>query len=112
MIYVFDLDGTICEPNLKYSDTERRYAKAVPVPSVITRMIKLHEAGHTIIIHTARRMVTHGGNVQNIILDVGKVTVTWLEHHKVPHNELVFGKPYGDFYIDDKAVDVEDFKCT
>lgn len=112
MIYVFDLDGTICEPQLQYKDTHRRYAEAIPVPSVIRKLRRLYREGHEIIIHTARRMVTHSGCVEAIIADVGEVTEKWLEIHKVPHHSLVFGKPYGDFYIDDKAVNVESFKCT
>lgn len=110
MIYVFDLDGTLCEPQLQYKDTRRRYEEAIPIPSMIKRVERLHSEGHRVIIHTARRMVTHQGDINKIVQDVGEVTETWLEKNKVPYHELVFGKPYGDYYIDDKAITIESFQ--
>ena len=103
MIYVFDLDNTICTPGATH-DTYNRYVLAKPIPQTIGRMRQLYAEGHTIIIHTARRMVTHNGDVDAIVADVGEVTVKWLEKHEVPYHQLVFGKPYGDYYVDDKAV--------
>ena len=49
-------------------------------------------------------MKTHGGNVGAVVSDVGAVTIAQLMEFKVPYHELHFGKPYADFYIDDKAV--------
>ena len=34
---------------------------------------------------------------------------TWLEKHSVPYDCLLFGKPLGDLYIDDKGVSLENF---
>lgn len=105
--YVFDLDSTICLPQ-KFDDTERRYAQAAPIPEMIQFIQVLHKYGHRIVIHTARRMLTHNGNLRLIEDDVGDVTREWLKRHDVPYDELVFGKPYGDYYIDDKAVNAYD----
>lgn len=104
MIYVFDLDGTLCLPNNDRPDTQGRYAEARPISETILVLRRLYERGHRIVIHTARRMVTHRGNVEDVIRDVGQVTLEWLARNDVPHHELVFGKPYGDFYVDDKAL--------
>lgn len=104
---VFDLDHTICIPNLEFAGVERRYAQAQPIQHVIDIMRRLHEEGAYIIIHTARRMVTHDGNLAEIEREVGDLTRKWLADHGVPYDELVFGKPYGDLYIDDKALPVE-----
>lgn len=101
--YVFDLDKTICIPQ-DFDDTDRRYAMAKPIPEMIEFVQEVHRNGHRVVIHTARRMLTHKGNMQLIEDDVGQVTRNWLIVHKVPFDELVFGKPFGDFYIDDKAV--------
>lgn len=110
MIYVFDLDDTICYPEKNYQDSCLRYANAVPNWKIIDHMRILRLAGHIIIIHTARRMLTHSGNIDLIKRDVEELTIDWLVRYNVPYDELVFGKPYGDFYIDDKAINVKDFE--
>ncbi len=106
-IYVFDLDLTICIPQ-DFDDTERRYAQAEPITKMIENMRRIHQNGHRIVIHTARRMLTHKGDLLMIEQDVGEVTRRWLKEHNVPYDELIFGKPYGDFYIDDKAVNANE----
>ena len=40
-----------------------------------------------------------------VVADVGTVTLDWLKKHDIPHDEVCFGKPWGQFYIDDLAVD-------
>jgi capsule biosynthesis phosphatase len=102
--YVFDLDHTICIPQLQFPDTYRRYRLAAPILQMIEYMQDLHWRGERIVIHTARRMLTHKGDLEKIEADVGQVTRDWLDVHNVPYDELIFGKPYGDFYIDDKAL--------
>jgi hypothetical protein len=37
--------------------------------------------------------------------DIGSVTFDTLEKYKIPYDELYFGKPHADMYIDDKALD-------
>ena len=106
--HVFDLDGTLCLPNLSRPDTNGRYAEAVPIMEVILKLRKIHLNGDRVIIHTARRMLTHGGDVRKVEADVGQVTRDWLAKHEVPYHELIFGKPYGDVYIDDKAMRPEE----
>lgn len=109
MIYVIDLDDTICFPDHSKTDTYSKYTLAKPNEKMIERIRRLKNDGCTIIIHSARRMLTHKGNIEAIEKDVGSVTRQWLTEHAVPYDELIFGKPYGDFYIDDKAVNLNDF---
>jgi len=104
MIFVIDLDKTVSIPNHDADDTFERYGKSEPIWEVIEKIRTLHSQGHTIIFHTARRMVTHNGDIEAIERDVGQITRDWLGLHEVPYDQLVFGKPYGDFYIDDKAM--------
>ncbi len=107
---VFDLDDTICFTNHEYNDTESKYGKALPNHKVIKRMRVLKEHGFHITILTARRMLTHNGNIEKIIADVGETTENWLKEHNVPYDELVFGKPYcTHYYVDDKAMDLDRF---
>lgn len=104
-----DLDGTICFPNLDHKESSERYGKAKPNYDVIFKMRHLSDDGWKFIILTARRMVTHSGDVDKIIDDVGKITEDWLEKYKVPYEYIQWGKPYAAYYVDDKALTLEGF---
>ena len=54
-------------------------------------------------------MLTHKGNLENILTDVEDLTINWLKKHDVKYSEIVFGKPYADFYVDDKSMSLENF---
>ena len=103
-ILCFDLDDTLCFPNHSASDSHTKYGLATPNYPIINRLTRWFLDGHRIIIHTARRMLTHDGDLDKIQEDVGWITQDWLEWHQVPYDELIFGKPYADKYIDDKAI--------
>ena len=98
--FCFDLDNTLVTSPTVPGD----YTTCKPISRVIDHVRRLHADGHYIIIHTARRMRTHGGNIGRITADVGAITIQQLCDFAIPHHELIFGKPYADFYIDDKAV--------
>ena len=68
-------------------------------------MRNLKDQGHYLIIHTGRHMRTCNGDVAKVIEKIGKITEDWLEKWNVPYDELVFGKPYADIYIDDLGVE-------
>ena len=48
------------------------------------------------------------GNVGKINADIGKITFETLEKFNIPYDEIYFGKPYADFYIDDLAINCFD----
>ncbi len=100
MRIVVDLDGTIC--SLKAQG--QTYADVVPLDGAVAALKQLKAAGHEIIIHTARNMKTCEGNVGKVMANVGKITLDWLDSYQIPYDEIVFGKPNGDIYIDDKAL--------
>lgn len=106
---VMDLDDTICFPNLEHKESEIRYGQAKPNQPIIDHMKKLSEEGWEFVISTARRMVTHKGDVQKIIDDVGTLTENWLKKHDVPYSYIQWGKPYAAYYVDDKAMSLKDF---
>ena len=109
---VVDLDNTICIPNMEGKTTKERYGteKCIPCKKMIVALRKAKfEYNHYIIIHTARRMLTHDHNVHKVIEDVAPLTILWLRYYHVPYDEIVFGKPFGHFYIDDKACLPETF---
>ena len=96
----FDLDSTLfTAPRVKGD-----YATCEPIPRAVAMLKHLKAMGHYIILHTARRMRTHSGNVGAIVADVGAVTMESLRKAGVEYDELAFGKPWAQFYVDDKAV--------
>jgi capsule biosynthesis phosphatase len=96
----FDLDNTL----VSYPKIKNDYTSVEPITDNINYLRFLKEQGHTIIIYTARRMKTHNGNVGKIIQDVGAITLKNLTDFNIPYDEIYFGKPYADFYIDDLAI--------
>ena len=108
-IYCIDLDDTICFPNHEFTDFFKKYGEAKPNIPIIEKVNILYDNGNKIIIFTARRMLTHKGNLENILTDVEDLTINWLKKHDVKYSEIVFGKPYADFYVDDKSMSLENF---
>jgi hypothetical protein len=79
-----------------------------PIEKNINFLTYLKSFGHTIIIYTARRMKTHKGNIGKVLCDIGKITFDTLEKFKIPFDEIYFGKPCADVYIDDLALNAYD----
>ena len=98
--FCFDLDGTLVTQPRVPGD----YTTVEPITRNIRYLRFLHSNGHTVIIHTARRMRTHVGNVGAVTKDIARITLDTLDTFEIPYDEIYFGKPYADFYIDDKAV--------
>ena len=96
----FDLDNTL----VTHPTIPGDYSSVLPIQRNIDYLKLLKSLDHTIIIYTARRMKTHKGNVGAIIADIGKVTFESLDKFGIPYDEIHFGKPYANFYIDDLAV--------
>ena len=94
-----DLDGVICQ--LKQQG--ECYSDLKPVLNAVEKVKALKESGHYIIIYTARHMKTCKGNLPEVIAKIGKTTMDWLAEYEVPYDEIVFGKPWADVYIDDNA---------
>lgn len=100
MRIVVDLDGTIC-PIKKSGEN---YADLPAHSGAAERIRAWRAAGHYIIILTARNMATCESNVGKVMKNVGKVTLDWLERHGIEYDEIYFGKPNGEVYIDDRAI--------
>ena len=99
MRIVVDLDGTICP----IRQDPQTYADLEPLPGAIEKLHQLKEEGAYIIIQTARNMKTQGGNVGKVMQNIGKITLDWLAKYEVPYDEIFFGKPNGEVYLDDRA---------
>lgn len=90
MIYCFDIDGTLC------TNTNGSYEKAEPYPDIIAQVNALYDAGHRIILFTARGSTTG--------IDWRELTEKQMRRWGVKYYELLLGKPHADVYIDDKAI--------
>jgi capsule biosynthesis phosphatase len=100
-----DLDGVICQ----LKKEKQTYDQLEPIPGAIEKLKKLKAAGHYIIIQTARHMKTCEGNVGRVQARIGAATLNWLEKNNVPYDEIYFGKPWAQIYIDDNAYRFENW---
>jgi hypothetical protein len=96
--YCFDLDGTLC------TDTHGDYHQAEPFPEMVAEVNRLKAAGHNILIFTARGSGTG--------IDWRQVTEAQLARWGLGHDRLIFGKPPADVYVDDKSVNVSEFRLA
>lgn len=103
MRYCFDIDGTLCEtPNNELGKPD--YVNAQPIPFMVEQVNKLYDEGHYIIMQTAR------GKGSGI--DHTELTKRQLDSWGYKYHELfpMFCKPTADIFIDDKGINVEDWK--
>jgi capsule biosynthesis phosphatase len=95
-----DLDGVIC--GLRREG--QSYAEVEPLPGAVEKLRALRRSGHYVIIFTARHMKTCHGNVGLVLARQGATTLQWLARHGVEYDEIHFGKPHADLYVDDNAL--------
>ena len=104
MIYVFDIDGTICTKAVEFD-----YDGSRPLKDRIALVNKLYENGNTIIFQTARGMGRFENDAQKAIETFYDMTAAQLDAWGVKYHQLFLGKPAGDIYVDDKGVRDVDF---
>jgi len=105
MRIVIDLDGTICPIKEKNGN----YEELIPLTGAVDKIKELKLAGHYIIISTARNMATQESNMGKVLKNIGKITLDWLERHEIQYDEIYFGKPNAQIYIDDRALRFSDW---
>ena len=111
MKYVVDIDGTICNnPDENYSVGDS--SKSIPIQDRIQQINKLYDEGHTIIYLTARGMGRHKNSTMLAYKEFYELTYFQLISWGCKFHELHMGKPAGDYYIDDKGVNDNDFFKT
>jgi histidinol phosphatase-like enzyme len=90
-----DLDGVIC--------TEERVFDrplAEPIDGAREALQALKDAGHTIVVYTARGWAEY------------RYTKQWLDDHGMVYDAIQMGKPIAHVWIDDRAVPFRDWKQT
>jgi len=100
---VCDLDDTISVT------LNRDWENAKPVMPVIKKINELFDTGWEIIILTARGQISCNGDCEKADDKYRKQIETWLKKHKVQYHKLSFNKILGAYYIDDKALNPEEF---
>lgn len=94
--YIVDIDGTICT-----STTNGDYNSAKPLYDRIEHFNKLYESGNEIHYWTARGSSSGKNWVE--------LTHTQLKNWGAKYTSLKLGKPTYDIWIDDKAINVEEY---
>jgi capsule biosynthesis phosphatase len=94
-----DLDGVVA----CFKNDGQTYGDVEPIPGALAKLNSLKAHGHRIILYTARHMKTCQGNVGLVAARIGHTTLDWLHRHNIPYDEIYFGKPWADVYIDDNA---------
>ena len=87
MQLIIDIDGTICTEEKTFS---RSMAK--PIIGAKNTLDKLKAEGHTLILYSARSWNEY------------EMTIKWLNDNKIPYDQVILGKPIGDYWIDDRAI--------
>ena len=87
MRLIIDLDGTICSEEKTYSRT-----LAKPKLKAVSSLKALKKKKYTLIIYSARSWNEY------------EMTINWLNGHEIPYDQVMLGKPIGDYWIDDRSL--------
>lgn len=106
MKYCFDLDGTICDTPCNSDGHGQRYWDSTPISFMVEAINRLYDEENYIIIMTARG---RGSGEDWTELTKNSLKEWGVKYHKL---EPMFHKPTADLFIDDKGINVEDWKKT
>lgn len=92
-----DLDGVLCKEECFTADECANATLNVEFWQWLWKIHNATEDRKFIIIYTARRT------------KYARETIEWLEKNNVPFDGIDFRKTPSDFYIDDKAINIDEF---
>lgn len=101
MKYLIDIDETICFSPLVEDGGSRNYSLAQPYYHIINHFNYLYEEGHEVVYTTSRGQTSGKDWIPE--------TRRQLEKWGAMHHDLV-SKPSYDVFIDDKCVNISDYK--
>lgn len=104
---VMDIDNTISFSS-DYNDLDA-YSKAKPNKNLIRTMQKMTDNGYKFILYTSRGWISCNESVVEAEKKYRTQIETWLSKNHVPYDRLLFGKPYGIYYVDDKGMTPDEF---
>lgn len=76
------------------------FSTVKPIERNIQLVRELKAAGHYIIVTTSRLMLDLNGNVGAVIAACGNVTLQSMAKLDIPYDEIHFGQPNADLYVD------------
>ena len=108
-LLAIDLDDTLCyRPEGIEHLKGAKYLQCLPMKEHIELINKLHDAGHTIVIYTARGIFTYKMDVSVVYDKLFELTNNQLKSWGVKYHKLVMGKHPFDFLLDDKALSLNE----
>lgn len=93
----FDIDGVVAS-----IVPDNDYAQARPLTDNIRVVNALYDAGHTILLHTARGAKTG--------IDWTDLTRRQMAEWNVRFHKLLSGKPPADYYVDDRSASMDEIR--
>ncbi len=96
-IYCFDIDNVICKTH------KSDYKNSKPINKNIKFINNLYLKGFYIKVFTSRFMGRNNENVSKAKKQGYEFTFKQLKKWGLKYNELIFGKPSYDIFVDDKA---------
>ena len=105
-----DIDNTITEEEsfgdiwkISPEDLLYKYSKAKPNKKAIKIVNKLYEKDYIVFLYSSRNDLYQ------------RITKKWLDKNNVMYHYFLMNKPYYDFLLDDKAINLQDIisgKCA
>lgn len=108
MKVIIDLDDTLSKTE------DRDYEHSQPIQSVIDKLGEMRETFNDVevVLHTARGMNSCKGDVKMAEKKNRPAIERFLQRYGIKVDRIIFGKPLGDLYIDDKAMAAHDFAAS
>ena len=98
-----DVDDTLCVT------VNRDYANSEPIQPMIEKVRHAKAAGWQVVLYTARGQGRSEGQWQTVAEEVKREIAAFCERHNVPYDDIVLGKPWARWYVDDKAIRPDEF---
>ena len=99
---VCDIDDTIsfCR--------DRDWDNAKPNLPLIQKLISMYNDGWEVFLHTARGSLS-AKTPEDARKKYENIITNWCKKYNVPYDKLIFGKPLGTYYVDDKSLTPDAF---
>jgi capsule biosynthesis phosphatase len=105
--FTFDLENTLFYIS-NHHNSNTLESNIIPNIKNIDYLKFLKNIGHEIIIYTSYGMKEYNNNIGLVMKNSSKFIYNLLDKFKIPYDEIYFGKPYTDFYIDNLSINAYD----
>jgi capsule biosynthesis phosphatase len=102
-VICFDVDDTLCVTK------NRDYANSEPIEPMVARLREAKANGWRVVLYTARGQGRSNGQWETVAEEVKLEIAAFCQRHNVPYDEIIVGKPWAKWYVDDKALRPDEF---